>query len=81
MSNVSEAKIHEMALAYVNGGLTLRKLEEIFKVSKSAIHKNFRKKLQTIDSELYLKVIDLLEYNKVIGHIRGGYATKSKYQK
>ena len=64
----------------VNKRTTIRKCAKKFKVSKSTVHNDLSKRLEGIDSELYLKVRNIIEINKKFRHIRGGIATKEKYR-
>lgn len=58
---------------------TIREVSIIFGVSKSTVHKDMREKLLLLDSTLYQKVSNVLEYHTYIKHIRGGQATKDKF--
>ncbi len=59
---------------------TVRQAAKIYGVSKSTIHKDVTDRLLKIDPELACKVKKVLEYNKAERHIRGGQATKRKYE-
>ena len=50
-------------------------------VSKSTVHKDLSERLERIDRTLYAQVKEILEQNKAERHIRGGDATRRKYQK
>ncbi|MBQ8349670.1 MAG: sporulation transcriptional regulator SpoIIID [Ruminococcus flavefaciens] len=60
---------------------TVRAAAKIFGISKSTVHKDVSERLRKEDPELYAKVKDILEINKQERHIRGGLATKLKYEK
>lgn len=60
---------------------TVRQAAEHFGVSKSTIHKDVSERLPKIDAELYWKVSSVLHQHKKEWHIRGGEATRRKYQK
>ena len=60
---------------------TVRKTASIYGVSKSTVHHDMAVKLEYIDRELYLKINKILQENFQEKHIRGGFATKRKYQK
>ena len=60
---------------------TVRETAEIYGVSKSTIHKDVTERLGKIDPQLARKVKKVLEYNKSERHIRGGKATREKYEK
>ncbi|MBR5684460.1 MAG: sporulation transcriptional regulator SpoIIID [Ruminococcus sp.] len=59
---------------------TVRAAAKYFGISKSTVHKDVSERLRTDDPELYAKVKDILEINKQERHIRGGLATKRKYE-
>ncbi len=59
---------------------TVRSAAKKFGISKSTVHKDVSERLPKIDSALYAQVKDILEINKQERHIRGGLATKLKYQ-
>ena len=55
-------------------------LEKVFGVSKSTVHKDVTERLEEIHPLLASEVKQVLEKNKSERHIRGGMATKLKYQ-
>ena len=59
---------------------TVRQTAKIYGVSKSTIHKDVTERLNKVDPEMAKKVKNVLEYNKSERHIRGGEATRKKYQ-
>ncbi len=59
---------------------TVRKTAERFGISKSTVHKNLTVSLKEIDFRLFEETKSVLEKNKKERHIRGGMATKMKYQ-
>ena len=62
-------------------GATVRKTAKIFHFSKSTVHKDVSERLKELNGELYKKVKKVLQLNLSERHIRGGMATKRKYQK
>ena len=60
---------------------TIRDAAKHFSVSKSTVHKDLSERLVRIDRTLYAQVKEILEQNKAERHIRGGDATRRKYQK
>lgn len=64
----------------VSNSATVRAAAKQFDISKSTVHKDIRSRLPELDPELYCKVEELLELNKQERHIRGGLATKRKYE-
>lgn len=59
---------------------TVRGVAKAFGVSKSTVHKDLSERLVKISPALYLQVKAVLEENKSQRHIRGGLATKHKYE-
>ncbi len=59
---------------------TVRAAAKKFGISKSTVHKDVSDRLKKEDPELYIQVKDILEINKLERHIRGGLATKRKYE-
>ena len=60
---------------------TVRQSAKTFGVSKSTIHKDVTERLEEINPTLAKEVKMVLEKNKSERHIRGGMATKLKYEK
>lgn len=61
-------------------GATVRATASNFAVSKSTVHKDVTERLKKIDGALYKRVKKILGKNLSERHIRGGEATKKKYQ-
>ena len=59
---------------------TVRAVAADFNISKSTVHKDVTQILKTVDVDLYDKVKEILEINKNERHLRGGEATRKKYQ-
>ncbi len=59
---------------------TVRAAAKFFGISKSTVHKDITEKLPIIAPQLYPAVKEVLEINKQERHIRGGMATKHKYE-
>jgi len=59
---------------------TVRQAAHHFGVSKSTVHKDVTERLPDINRNLAREVKQILEVNKAERHIRGGEATKKKYQ-
>jgi len=67
---------------YITGTrATVRETARVFGVSKSTIHKDVTDRLPKIKPQLAKMVREILEHNKAERHLRGGEATKRKYQK
>lgn len=59
---------------------TVRVCAKAFGISKSTVHKDVTEKLKKIKPHLYKEVKKILDFNKSERHIRGGLATKHKYE-
>ena len=60
---------------------TVRGAAKKFGVSKSTVHKDVSERLININHVLAVEVRKVLDENKAERHIRGGMATKLKYEK
>ena len=69
-----------LGLFIIYNNTTVRAAAKEFGISKSTVHKDVSERLPNINPELYVKVKSILEINKQERHIRGGMATKIKYQ-
>ena len=79
MDSVISIRVISEADYIIETGKTVRELAQIFKVSKSTVHKDLHERLIEIDENLYKKVEEILKYHIEIRHIRGGFSTKNKY--
>ena len=59
---------------------TVRGAARKFGVSKSTVHKDVSQRLLKINYALALEVRKILDENKAERHLRGGLATKLKYE-
>ncbi|MGN0613151.1 MAG: sporulation transcriptional regulator SpoIIID [Porcipelethomonas sp.] len=64
----------------VENNATVRTAAKNFGISKSTVHKDVSERLMKIQPQLYSEVKKILEKNKRERHIRGGMATKKKYE-
>lgn len=58
---------------------TVRQAAAVFGISKSTVHNDVTKRLSVINPLLCSEVKMVLDENKAERHIRGGLATKKKY--
>ena len=79
--NEINKRVLEEAKHILQTGDTIRSTAKVFCVSKSTVHKDLHERLIKIDNNLYEDVDKILKYHTDIRHIRGGEATKKKYQK
>lgn len=81
---MKEASIEERAINLAHYIIdtkdTVRGAAKKFGVSKSTVHKDVSQRLININYALALEVRKILDENKAERHLRGGMATKLKYQ-
>ena len=80
MSDNIEERARAVAVYMIETGTTVRGAAEHFGISKSTVHKDVTERLLYINPQLYGKVRKVLDINKEERHIRGGMATKRKYE-
>lgn len=80
MKDYIEERVLELADYILETGATVRQAAKKFRVSKSTVHKDITERLLEINPGLAAQVKAVLDNNKAERHIRGGLATKEKYQ-
>lgn len=65
----------------IETGDTVRGAAAHFGMSKSTVHKDLAYKLRGYNYALYKRVKKILDINKSERHLRGGEATRKKYQR
>lgn len=81
MADTIEERACELAVYIIETGATVRTAAKHFGISKSTVHKDVTVRLQTIRPALAEQVWEILQRNKAERHIRGGIATKKKYER
>ena len=76
-----EDRACDLASWIIETGATVRAAAGHFGVSKSTVHKDITQRLPDCNRSLYLEVKAVLERNKAERHLRGGEATRMKYQR
>ena len=79
MKDYIEERVLALAEYIVTTNSTVRAAAKRFKVSKSTVHKDVTERLQEISPSLAAQVKSVLDVNKAERHIRGGLATREKY--
>ncbi len=79
MKDYIEERVLALAEYIVSTNSTVRAAAKRFKVSKSTVHKDVTERLQEISPSLAAQVKSVLDVNKAERHIRGGLATREKY--
>lgn len=80
LKGVLEERAIMLGQYIVENQCTVRATAKKFNISKSTVHKDISDRLKNINHQLYLEAKKVLEKNKKERHIRGGLATKNKYQ-
>lgn len=80
MKGYIEERAIELARYIIENKATVRAAAKKFGISKSTVHKDVTERLLKIRPDMADEVRAILEENKAERHIRGGEATKAKYQ-
>jgi putative DeoR family transcriptional regulator (stage III sporulation protein D) len=75
-----EERVLKVGKYIISSKATIRSTAIIFGVSKSTIHKDMTERLPKINPRIATEAKNILDHNKSMRHIRGGNATKKKYQ-
>lgn len=75
-----EERAVSLAQYIIDSKDTVRGAAKKFGISKSTVHKDVSERLLKINPALALEVRFILDENKAERHIRGGMATKLKYE-
>ena len=83
MVYISESKERCIILGeyLVSHKSTVRAAAKKFGISKSTVHKDVTQILKRYNKALYNEVKLVLEQNKLERHLRGGEATRAKYER
>lgn len=74
-----EERANKVASYIIENKATVRDTAKKFGISKSTVHKDVSERLEKINPKLAGEARRVLEVNKSERHIRGGLATKEKY--
>ena len=80
MKDYIEERAVEIANYIIETNATVRQTAKKFGISKSTVHKDVTDRLMRINPALASKARLVLDVNKSERHIRGGLATREKYQ-
>lgn len=76
-----EERCRELGKYILSQNCTVRQVAQAKGLSKSTVHKDLTERLPTYDPKLYQEVRQHLKKNGAERHIRGGEATRRKYQR
>ena len=80
MKEYIEKRAIMLAYYIIENNTTVRAAAKNFGYSKSGVHKDVTSRLSEFDPLLAQRVKKVLDKNKAERHIRGGMATKRKYE-
>ena len=80
MMDCMEERCVQFAQYIIDTRATVRATAKKFDYSKSTVHKDITERLRHCNPQLYAEVRKILDINKEERHIRGGMATKHKYE-
>ena len=80
MKDYIEERAIGIANYIIDYNATVRQTAKAFGVSKSTVHKDVTDRLEQVNPRLAKQARRVLDVNKSERHIRGGLATKEKYQ-
>ena len=81
MKGLPEDRAVKLAQYIIENNATVRQTAKKYSISKSTVHKDVSERLRSYNESLYKQVKQVLEQNKSERHIRGGQATKHKYER
>ncbi len=80
MKGIVEERAAMLGEYIIESKATVRLAAKKFGISKSTVHKDVSQRLKQVNPVLYREVREILDTNKSQRHIRGGIATKHKYE-
>lgn len=81
MKEYMEERVRAVAAYILETGCTVRACAQQFKVSKTTVHKDMRARLPKINPALARDVSRVLDKNREDRHLRGGDATRRKFER
>ena len=80
MKDYIEERAVEIADYIIENNATVRQTAKQFRISKTTVHKDVTERLYSVNRTLYEQTQRVLAQNKSERHLRGGAATKAKYE-
>lgn len=80
MKSYIEERVINIANYIIENNATVRQTAKKFGISKSTVHKDVTERIVQINPTLAAEARKVLDVNKSERHIRGGMATKEKYE-
>lgn len=80
MQDYIQKRVLDICAYILETKATVRKAAQVFRVSKSTVHKDMTERLPSLNKHLAQEVKAILDENKAERHLRGGEATRRKYK-
>lgn len=80
MKSYIEERVINITNYIIENNATVRQTAKKFGISKSTVHKDVTERIVQINPTLAAEARKVLDVNKSERHIRGGMATKEKYE-
>ncbi len=81
MRERTEERCVGLARYILRTGATVRETARAFSMSKSAVHKDVHERLRQVHPGLYDEVNEVLRYHQAVRHLRGGAATRRRWER
>ena len=81
MNREIEQRVLEAAQYIASTGATVRAAAKVLGVSKSTVHKDMEMRLPQLSCALAKDVAEVFARNKAQRHLRGGEATRRRYER
>ena len=79
MKEYIERRVYRICEHIIETGCTVRNAADVFRISKSTVHKDLTERIAELNPEIARQVKTVLDRNLSERHIRGGMATRDKY--
>ncbi|MCL4439095.1 stage III sporulation protein D [Desulforamulus profundi] len=80
MQDYIQKRVLDICAYILETKATVRRAAQVFRVSKSTVHKDMTERLPSLNKHLAQEVKAILDENKAERHLRGGEATRRKYK-
>ena len=81
MNKVIQKRVEQEADYIIQTKQTIRKIAQLFHISKSTVHKDMGERLKQIDENKYRIIQNIWREHIEVRHLLGGQSTRRKYLK
>ena len=81
MNQKIERRVREEAAYIIAHGATVRQTARVLGMSKSTVHKDMEMRLPQVSAPMAREVSRVFAKNRAERHLRGGEATRQRYQR